>query len=542
MGIKEAALAAGKRRMRPIFLTAAAASVGVIPMILSRSPLWGPLGTVICFGLLTSMVLTLFVLPVLYTIIFSEKKNRVVRKRHIPYLNGWKKGTPVVIVALLLAGGSHVTDMKAQNHVLSIDSCKSLAIKNNKKIKESKFEVEAALAVKKNAFTNYFPKVNGMAMGMRSANYLVDMNIPTMNLPVYDGNPASLATATQFTYVPETPIKAMKSMNMANIMVAQPIFSGGRIINGNRLAKISYEIYKQKRQLTTTEVLFKTEELYWNVIALKEKLNTLNKYEKLLNQLHEDVTAYVKAGLTQQSDLLKIQLKQNELKVNRLKLENGIMLSKMALCQHIGITYDNSLELDKTTEEANLPETYFADPKTAVYNREEYQMLAKAVKAEKLQKQIAIGENLPQIAIGAAGYSYEAMDKTTSNVIGFASVSIPISDWWGGSYKIKEAQLKVKQAENKLSETSELLVLQIQQAKNELNETYFQIGIAQSSIDQAKENMKVVEDNYKAGVSSMSDLLEAQAIYQDALNQYTDAVCNYKIKTANYLQKTGRFK
>ncbi len=72
LSITEAAKAAGKRRMRPIFLTSAAAAVGVIPMILSRSPLWGPLGTVICFGLIISMVLTLYVLPVLYDKMFTR--------------------------------------------------------------------------------------------------------------------------------------------------------------------------------------------------------------------------------------------------------------------------------------------------------------------------------------------------------------------------------------------------------------------------------------------------------------------------------------
>jgi len=64
--IRAAALAAAKRRMRPIFLTSAAAAVGVIPMIISKSPLWAPLGSVLAFGLTVSMVLTLFVVPVLY--------------------------------------------------------------------------------------------------------------------------------------------------------------------------------------------------------------------------------------------------------------------------------------------------------------------------------------------------------------------------------------------------------------------------------------------------------------------------------------------
>jgi multidrug efflux pump subunit AcrB len=64
--IKAAALAAAKRRMRPIFLTSAAAAVGVVPMIISKSPMWAPLGSVLAFGLIVSMILTLFVVPVLY--------------------------------------------------------------------------------------------------------------------------------------------------------------------------------------------------------------------------------------------------------------------------------------------------------------------------------------------------------------------------------------------------------------------------------------------------------------------------------------------
>ena len=155
---------------------------------------------------------------------------------------------------------------------------------------------------------------------------------------------------------------------------------------------------------------------------------------------------------------------------------------------------------------------------------------------------MALGEYLPQVALGAMGYKYDMMNTTSSNALAFVTVSVPISDWWGGSHKMKEKQYKIEQASNKLEETAELLSLQIEQARNELNETYFQIKTNQVSIDQAKENLKVMSDNYQAGVSSMSDLLEAQAMYQEAQNQYTDAVCAYKIKEANYLSATGNYK
>jgi len=540
LSVTEAALAAGKRRLRPIFLTSAAAAVGVIPMILSRSPLWGPLGTIICFGLLISMLLTLFILPVLYTIIYRDKRTGKLVKKHIPYSNV-KKIIPVVV--LIIAFGSLLPNgMYAQSRTLSIDSCKIFALKNNKTIKDADFEVKTSLETKKNAFTNYFPKVSAMGIAMRSADYLIKGTIPSMNLPVYDGNLANLATATQFAYVPNIPINALNYINMASISVAQPIYAGGRIINGNRLAKLGYEVSQEKKLMSTTQVLVKTENLYWNTIALQDKLTTLNSYEKLLNQLLSDVSVSVKAGLTQRSDLLKVQLKMNEVEMNKLKLKNGISLSTRALCQHIGIAYDSTLILVQPLAPTELPLQSNDEKSDVVKNRHEYQLLNKALTAEKLQKKLVLGEYLPQVSLGGMGFVNDVMHTTSTNALAFVSVSVPISDWWSGSHKLKESQFKIEQANNKLTETSELLNLQIQQTKNELNEARFQIKTSQASIDQSKENLKLVNDNYKAGVSSMSDLLEAQALYQDAQNQFNDAICMYKIKKANYLSAIGSYK
>jgi len=537
MNVREAALAAGKRRMRPIFLTSAAAAVGVIPMIASGSTLWGPLGSVICFGLIISMILTLFILPVLYTIMYSEKKTSKLIKKHIPYSN-INKGIPIAILVLTI--GTIPIAGHAQNRTLSIDSCKIYALKNNKTIKNADLDVKSALETKKSAFTNYFPKVSASGLAMRSSDYLIKGTIPSMNLPVYDGNLANLATASQYAYVPEIPINALNYINMASISVTQPIFAGGRIVNGNKLAKIGSEVSQQKKLMNTTEVLVKTENLYWSTIALQDKMITLTSYEKLLNRLLSDVSVSVKAGLAQRSDLLKVQLKLNEVEMNKLRLKNGIGLSKQALCQHIGIDYDSTFVLIHP----EVPTEFMQQSTTgdAVKDRYEYQMLNKALEAEKLQKKMTLGEYLPQVALGGIGFVNDVANKTSSNAMAFVSVSVPISDWWGGSHKLKESQFKIEQAANKLSETTELLNLQIQQAKNELNESRFQIKNSQASVDQSKENLKVVNDNYKAGVSSMSDLLEAQALYQDAQNQFTDAVCSYKIKMANYMQAIGRYR
>jgi len=541
MGVREAALAAAKRRMRPIFLTSAAASVGVIPMIASRSPLWGPLGTVICFGLLISMVLTLFILPVLYSVMYVDKPKVKLAHKHLPYTNIRNKTTPI-IVALITLGSLVSIEGHAQSHGLSIDSCKTLALKNNYKIKKAVNDVTQSQEKKKSAFTNFFPKVSANASAVKMNDYLIKSNIPEMNLPVYNGNPANLATASQFAYFPGISLNLLDYINVASISIIQPIFMGGQIVNGNKLAKLGYEISKDKQAMTTTEVLVKTEDLYWSAVSLAEKLKTLDSYQKLLNKLESDVTISLKAGLIQRADLLKIQLKQNELQVNRLKLTNGITLSRMALCQQIGITYDSTLVLDSKLSMAENPQLILSNTKAAVENRNEYKMLAKAIKAEELQKKMVAGEIMPQVSIGAMGVYTDVMDKSSKNMMAFATVSIPISDWWGGSHKLKQSKAKIESAKFELSETSELLTLQITQAKNTYNEEYFQIGMAQKSVEEAQENLKVTNDNYKSGVSSMSDLLEAQSTFQSAEDNLIEAQCNYQIKKAKYLEAINNYK
>jgi len=537
MTIREAAIAAGKRRMRPIFLTSAAASVGVVPMILSRSPLWGPLGTVICFGLLISMVLTLFMLPILYSWMYSDKSQKSNFWAVPPKFRPQRLIKKSVVCLILFVAIS--STIEAQT--LSLDSCKTLALRNNYKVKSAVSEVTQSLEIKKNAFTNYFPKVSAGVTAVKINDYLIKGKIPEMNLPVYDGNPANLASATQFAYFPATSLKILDYLNMANLMVAQPIYSGGRIVNGNKLANLSYEISKEKQAMTTTEVLVRTEELYWTVITLSEKLKTLDSYIQLLDTLQHDVTVSLKAGLIQRSDLLKVQLKQNELQVNRMKLTDGITLSKMALCQHIGLDYDTTMVLSSSPKEDVLLSTQ-NNSTDAVTNRNEYRILEKVVTAEELQKKMVAGEFLPQVAVGAAGWYLDMMNSNNKNAMVFATVTVPITDWWGGSHKIKESRAKVESARYKLAETSELLALQITQVRNEMNQNFFQISIAQKSVEQALENLKVTNDNYRAGISGMSDLLDAQSAYQGSLNSLTEAKCNYQIAKAKYLQAVNGYK
>lgn len=429
-------------------------------------------------------------------------------------------------------------NLEAQN--LTLQQCKNSALENNKRIKEAKLKVKASEEVKKQAFTNYFPQVSAGATATKFNDYLIDKKIPEMNLPVYDGNPASLANPTQFTYFPRMELQMLDYMNMGFVTALQPVYFGGKIKNGNKLAEIGKEISNKQLNLTKDEIIVRTEELYWLIVSLKEKNKTLNSYNILLDTLLKDVSVAYDAGLIQRSDLLKVQIKQNEINTNRLKLNNGIELSKMALAQHIGIKYSENISLGDTVVKTEKPETLLFSHDEALKNRAEYQMLTKAVEAEILQKRMAMGDNLPSLAVGISAFATDFMEESNTNAMAFATLSIPISGWWGGSHKMKEHKIKEKIAQNNLDEKSELLKLQMANSYNKLTEQYEQIKLAELSLQQTREHLKVIKDNYDSGINGTSDLLEAQAMLQNAKDAVVDAKTNYKIKQIQYLKTTAR--
>jgi multidrug efflux pump subunit AcrB/outer membrane protein TolC len=534
MTTREAAIAAGKRRMRPIFLTSAAAGVGVVPMILSRSPLWGPLGTVIFFGLMVSMVLTLYVMPVLFSVSYSDRK----KKSGFWTLPGTVKAMPAVILlaaSLLMIPGQS----QAQPRVISLDSCRQMALQNNRRIREADLQVKAAAQQKQEVFINFFPKVSVTAFALRTSDYLLKIQTPEMNLPVWDGkNPMQLLYPTQFAYFPAMSIGLLDYMNTAAVTVSLPVYAGGRIRRGYKLARLGEEVNVYRKEMTRDEVLSRTEDLFWTLQSLYEKERTVLTYQKMLDTLYRDVSNYSSAGLAQQNDVLRVRLKQNELKTNLFKLRNGIDMTRRALSQHIGMPYDSLVSFVSPSVES-IAGISFADPEQLVRNRSEYLLLNKAVEVKQVQKKLAAGEYLPQLAIVGAGFTYDVMNKTTNNALGMVSLNVPITDWWAGSHKIRKQDLELQQAESALQENTELLVLQIRQAANEVEECRYQVGVSQASVEQALENLRISQDNYRAGIIGISDLLEAQAVLQQAKDNLTDARCQYRNKLARYRLMVG---
>jgi outer membrane protein TolC len=169
----------------------------------------------------------------------------------------------------------------------------------------------------------------------------------------------------------------------------------------------------------------------------------------------------------------------------------------------------------------------------------EYQLLQKQVEATGLQKKMAVGQNLPSVAVGA-GYTYHnLLDNNHTFGMVFATVSVPITDWWSGSHAIKRKAIEHQKAQEQLTDNAELLKIRMQNARNGVEESYQQLMLAQRSIEQAKENLRLNRDYYRAGTSKMSDLLEAQLLYQQSLDKHTDAFADYQNKLLEYKQACG---
>ena len=425
--------------------------------------------------------------------------------------------------------------------ILTLEESKQLALENNTQSKNSKLEIEASKQIRKSAFTNYFPQISAGGLMWSAQKSLMEAGIEGGDLPVYDGDPANLGSATQFAYFPDATLGLLKKGTVGYINAVQPIFAGGRIFNGNKLASLGEDVSEFKDKLTQNEILLKTEEQYWLIVSLEEKQKTIGKYEELLNRLLSQVEDAFKSGMVMKNDVLKVKLKLSEIQLNKSKLENGKKLATMAFCQHIGIPYDSTMALKEELKISGIPQSIYVDKNESLKKRMEYSLLEKSVEAEKLQTKMKLGEYLPQAGIGISGI-YMKLDEAKDRTLGmvFGTVSVPISGWWGGSHELQERSIKEEIAANNFKNTTELLVLQIEKSWQDLTNTYKQYLLSEESKTQAEENMKVNDDSFKNGLINVSDLLEAQALLQQTLDQLTDAKTNYIVKKTTYLQVTGR--
>lgn len=408
---------------------------------------------------------------------------------------------------------------------LTLEECRTAAAEHNRTLQNSRFDLEAALQTRREAFTNYFPQISASGGVFQAQHGLVQadfgLSIPqmgSMNLPI------SMAKRGLF----------------GSVTAVQPLFAGLKIVNGNKLARLGEEVGTLQVQKTEGEVREQTDSYYWQIVSLKEKLATIGAVERQLDEIHRQVELSVKAGLVTTNDLLRVELRQQEVASNRLKVENGLKVSKLLLAQHIGTDWQGFDIAAEAFADPEAPDAFYVSVEEALDRRAEYLLAEKNVEAQKYQKRMERGKYLPTVGVGAGYLYYNVTDKDVDDGMVFAQVSVPISEWWGGSHALKKARIREQQAENDRQQARELLAVEIEKTWSEVQEAYAQILLARRSVTSATENLRENRAFYQAGTAPLTDLLDAETLYTQSRDNLTSACAAYRTSLARYMRVTGR--
>ncbi len=487
-----------------------------------------------------------------------------------------------ILISLLLA--CPLTMMAQQ--MLTLDECLQSAVKYNHTLQQAELDILAAREQKSEAYTNYFPQIQANAMAFKTFTKLGDTS-KSGGGTVLTGDAEQLEVIKDiFTvfggFTPNLDLLAPADMGYSYssggldagyvgvISAVQPVYMGGRIVNGNKLAKLGIEAAELKHVVKEKEVLQKVTECYWQLATVKYNLRTIEAAEKQIAAVKTRIQDLVDAGVITRNALLQVRLREQELASTRVKLENGDQLLRMLLAQQIGII---NREIDIVLPEVNTTPELPVFDSSASNTRTELQLANAAVEAERLKVKIERGKLMPMFGIGVAGFrlatNLRSLDghfnvstsgplseiapemsskdfdmsyqPTKAKNIGmaFATLSIPISQWWGGTHAVRRQKVRQLQAEITYDEAKEKLAIDNRSAYLKVIEAHKQIGIARTSVEEAEENLRMHTEQYQTGTITIAELLDAETLNRKAQNQLSSAIADYQIRLADYQRKVS---
>lgn len=493
--------------------------------------------------------------------------------RHIVFV--MKK---IVTICLLLGT---LLPAEAQT-VLSLDSCRAMALRNNKQINASKLKKDIAYNLKKSARTKYLPKIDAMGgyewfsreISLLNNNQkstfsnigtslgsgisgnlnnimgdLVSQGIvsPEMaqkigqtlgeKLPALEAKGNSLGQSVVDAFRTDT-----RNIWAGSIMLRQPIYMGGAIIAANKIADIGEELANNDLDMQTQGTLYSIDQAYWMVVSLKQKQKLASSYRDLVKKLNEDVHKMIKEGVATKADGLKVDVKVNEADMQIMQVEDGLTLSKMLLCQLCGIPMNENIQLaDEDKETLNLVNNIdtnkqlSATSDSAKNTRPELKMLQNTKDIANQSVKLAKAANLPHVAL-TGGYMisnpnvFNGFQKRFTGVwnVGVL-VQVPVWNWFDGAYKVRAAKAAANIAQMNLDDTQEKIHLQITQSQFKVKEAERKLNMAMKNIKSAEENLRCANLGFKEGVMEITDVMAAQTAWQQAQSQKIDAEIDVKL-------------
>lgn len=430
--------------------------------------------------------------------------------------------TSMVLVAFAAIALGVSAQEAPTDTILSLEECTEMAVRYNASLKNASNNAEMATLVSKEAFTKYFPEISAIGMGFMANHDMLQYDI---DLPIL-----------QEMGIGAISMGLVKKGKAAGVQALQPVFMGGQIVNGNRLAKVGEAVAELQRTQTENEVRMTTEKYFWQLATLKSTRLTLLSAIEMLDTLSAQVNVAVEAGIAMRNDLLKVELKRNQYRSSLVDLDNGIKLCRMLLSQYIGADFDKPINIEATVPKnaPELPIDLFVNPVDALVETVPYKLLESNVKAKSLAVKMEIGKNLPQVAVGAGWYYHNILEQNHNFGALQLVIDIPISDWWGGSHSIKRKRLELENAKTELDDNSQLLQLNMRNKWDEVTAAHRKMEIAQQSIVQSTENLRLNRLYYEAGTANITDLLEAQTLHCQALDDYCAAYGNFRNAIAEY--------
>jgi outer membrane protein TolC len=436
---------------------------------------------------------------------------------------------------------------------VSLNQCREMALQNNKRIAISDKNKEKAALTVKAYRTNYMPKLSASGVGYFS-NSSNNINIKTGDISLFD--PYSLASLIPTDYLPylillsnytTITIPDMKfNLKINNIYIAganidQPVYMGGKINAAYKMSKIGNDIAGLTQELTRDEIILETDKAYWTTIQAQELYKSAKKFKETVEEFYRVVKNACDAGLKPKNDLMKLQVQLNKADLALQRAENGVNLSRMNLCQIIGLPLQAEIILYEAFTEQLQMLSFDGD----IFSRPEYTMLNKQIELKEQEKRVIKSDFMPKAGIrGSYNYINGILLNNeklfhSGSFSAMASLTIPLFQWGEGVQKIKAAEAEkdiVRLQRDYLSEKMELERMQI---LNRYNEALLELELTHKAVEQSKENLKMSKDHYEVGMETISDYLEAQTILQNAQTEYIIAKTKIEICKTEYLKVTG---
>lgn len=457
---------------------------------------------------------------------------------------------------------------------LSLDSCRALAISNNKELQISREKVKAAHYQKKAAFTNYLPEISATGSYIRSQKELSILNDTqkgalsgigtTLSGPlgqaiqaIAQANPqlggllGQLGQGMEGTlnHVGSSIVEAFRTdtrnMYAGALTLTQPLYMGGKIRAYNKITRYAEELAKQQHNTGMQEVILSTDQAYWQVVSLAHKKKLAEGYLELLQKLDSDVDKMIAQGVATKADGLSVKVKVNEAEMTLTKVTDGLSLSKMLLCQLCGLDLSTSITLEDEQKEdlaSDFVPAKVIDIDNVYASRPEVRSLELATRIYRQKVNVTRAEHLPSMAL-MGGYmvsnpaffnGFEKKFKGMWNV--GVMVSVPIWHWGEGLYKVNAAKSEARIARYRLDEAKEKIELQVNQSAFKVDEAAKKLAMAEKNLEKANENLRYANLGFEEGVIPASNVLEAHTAWLSAQSDKIDAQIDVKL-TEVYLKK-----